>query len=396
MIRHLFKMIWNKKKQNALMLVEMLVSFLVVFAVFSLLVYNYQNYRRPVGINYENVWVINYNNSDLDQSLDTVLMVREAIRREVLALPGVQSASFTSNNLPFSMSQNNNGLTHNKKFLGMVNHYTSDDFYDDVLGFPVIEGRWFTKADLSSGKFEPVLINESLKQAAFGSGSALGKTLGDPSPSDRPRRVIGVIGDIKYKGDYQAPEYAMYMRADTGSYRWLSRIMVKVSPDAGADLESKMFKLVANSLKKSNVEIEHLSEKRVSRNSLALVPMIILLIVAGFLIINVALGLFGVLWYNISRRKGEIGLRRAVGASSNAVSKQLVGEAVMLSTLALLIGSFFAVQFPLLKLFDLPADVYGYAWFYAVLFIYLLVLICAFYPGKQAAAIHPAVALHEE
>ena len=72
--------------------------------------------------------------------------------------------------------------------------------------------------------------------------------------------------------------------------------------------------------------------------------MIILIIVAGFLIINVALGLFGVLWYNINLRKSEIGLRRAVGASGNAVSKQLVGEALVLATFALIIGSFFAIH----------------------------------------------------
>jgi putative ABC transport system permease protein len=32
----------------------------------------------------------------------------------------------------------------------------------------------------------------------------------------------------------------------------------------------------------------------------------------------------------------------------------------------------------------------------AIAFIYLLAVICSFYPGKQAAAIYPAVALHEE
>jgi putative ABC transport system permease protein len=54
------------------------------------------------------------------------------------------------------------------------------------------------------------------------------------------------------------------------------------------------------------------------------------------------------------------------------------------------------VQFPLLNVFDLPARVYIFALIFAVAFIYLLVIFCALYPGKQAAAIYPAVALHEE
>jgi len=89
----------------------------------------------------------------------------------------------------------------------------------------------------------------------------------------------------------------------------------------------------------------HLTDERKRINSITLVPMIILIIVAGFLIINVALGLFGVLWYNINLRKSEIGLRRALGASGNAVSKQLVGEALVLSTFALIIGSFLQFSF---------------------------------------------------
>jgi putative ABC transport system permease protein len=71
-------------------------------------------------------------------------------------------------------------------------------------------------------------------------------------------------------------------------------------------------------------------------------------------------------------------------------------EALILATLSLIIGAFFAVQFPLLNVFDLPASVYLFAMLFAVIFIYLLVLVCSLYPGKQAAAIYPAVALHEE
>jgi putative ABC transport system permease protein len=73
-----------------------------------------------------------------------------------------------------------------------------------------------------------------------------------------------------------------------------------------------------------------------------------------------------------------------------------VWEALILATFSMIIGSFFAIQFPLLNVFDLPAMVYIIALIGSVLFIYLLVFICSLYPGKQAAAIYPAVALHEE
>jgi putative ABC transport system permease protein len=200
---------------------------------------------------------------------------------------------------------------------------------------------------------------------------------------------------MKEKGDYQAIEDGMYTMMDTGGLRWSSNILLRVKPGTDAAFESKLFRSLSNAIG-SSIEIEHLDKKLVTKNQLMIVPMIVALIVAGFLIINVSLGLFGVLWYNISKRRSEIGLRRAVGATGNSVSKQLVGEALVLSTFALIVGSFFAVQFPLLNVFDLPASVYIFALALAVVFIYALVIICAWYPGRQAAAIYPAVALHEE
>ena len=98
----------------------------------------------------------------------------------------------------------------------------------------------------------------------------------------------------------------------------------------------------------------------------------------------------------VAVRRGEIGLRRAVGATGKAVSSQLVIETLFVATLSLIVGSFFAAQFPLLNVFDLPATVYLIAILLSVIFIYLLVFVCSLYPGKQAAAIYPAVALHEE
>ena len=209
-------------------------------------------------------------------------------------------------------------------------------------------------------------------------------------------KVIGVVEDMKVKGDYATPGYAVFNRIDTGMFHWLSKIVIKVTPTADATFEGHLYKTMANYLKNANVEIEHLTNKRRTINYFSLVPMIVLLIVAAFLMINVALGLFGVLWYNINKRRGEIGLRRAVGATGKSVSGQLVAEAMILATFSLIIGSFFAIQFPLLNVFDVPAGVYLTALVLSILFIYLLVLLCSLYPGRQAAAIYPAVALHEE
>ena len=390
MLRHLFKLIWNKKKQNFLLIAEMLVSFIVIFAVFTLLVYFYRNYKQPMGFEYENVWAVKFDKPDNIKSNDSLKLYFETVSNLLHSMPQIKYVSFTSGNYPFSPSTNNNSVNYNKNNT-VSNFYVVQDDYANALNLKMIEGRWFNKTD-EVYKDKPVVINETLKETLFKNEDPVGKILGE---APNTMKVMGVVNDFKDKGDYRALSEGIFTRMDTSMYNFIGTILINVQPNTDAAFEGKLFKSLSNAIG-STIEIVHLTEQRKWINNITLVPMIILMIVAGFLIINVALGLFGVLWYNINLRKSEIGLRRAVGASGTSISKQLVGEALVLSTLALIIGSFFAIQFPLLNVFDLPASIYIIALIFAIVFIYLLVIICAFYPGKQAAAIYPAIALHEE
>lgn len=391
MFRHLFILMWNKKKQNFLLMTEMFVSFLVVFAVLTISVYYYGNYRKPIGIDYENVWIVNYSNPLKTENKDSIWLFYDALQKAVKALPQVREISFTSNNVPFASSTIMNGVNYKGKNISSINWYSIDDNYQALLNIKLLEGRWFNKQD-AVARVKPVVINATLREELFGHEPAVGRQYGD----DKESRVIGVVQDTKMKGDYTLAGKAVYNRIDTGSLGRMEKMLVRVTPDADIAFEGRLYKTLSTAMKTANVEIEHLADKRRNMNSMSLMPMIILSIVAGFLIINVALGLFGVLWYNISKRRGEIGLRRAVGATGRSVSMQLVVEAMILSTFSIIVGVFFAVQFPLLNVFDLPAAVYVAAIILSVLFVYLLVLICAFYPGQQAAAVYPAVALHED
>jgi len=394
MLKHLFTLIWNKKKQNLLLISEILVSFLVMFSVFTLLAYYYRNYKKPMGIEYENVWVVQFNNPLKTDNTDSLTQFYETLWKTVRSMPPVRELSLTSDNIPFSQTRNQGSTAYNGNQANGVNMYWVGDGYKDVLHMPLLEGRWFSKED-AVAKNRPVVLNRRLKERLFGGGSATGKLLGGKDDKNKSK-VVGVVEDVKMAGDYAAGEIGLYNRADTGSLHWLHKMLIQVAPDADAAFEERLYKTFFGYMKNSNIEIEHLANKRKNINLFNLVPMIVLLIVACFLIVNVALGLFGVLWYNINKRRGEIGLRRAVGATGNSVAAQLVGESLIIATLSLIIGVFFAVQFPLLNVFDLPAGVYIMGIILAVLFIYGLVLICSLYPGRQAAAIYPAVALHED
>ena len=60
MIRHLCKLVWNRKRANALTAFQIFISFLLVFITASLAVDKAGNYRRPLGFSYENRWVVGF------------------------------------------------------------------------------------------------------------------------------------------------------------------------------------------------------------------------------------------------------------------------------------------------------------------------------------------------
>src|SRR5690349_1265486 len=131
---------------------------------------------------------------------------------------------------------------------------------------------------------------------------------------------------------------------------------------------------------------------KATQDKLVLIPILILFVVCGFLVFNVGLGLFGVLFQNISRRKGEIGLRRAVGATRGQILAYFIGETLVIASFAVVLGVFFAIQAPLLNLFDVEAGVYFAGILLAIASVFAITVLCAFYPSRQAAAIYPAVA----
>lgn len=393
MLKHLLKLIWNKKKQNSLLISEMLISFLVIFAVFTFAVYAYRNYTEPMGMNYQHTWTVSYNNSLNTKNNDSLMLYYQTLKQNLKAMPQVVEASYTSSNTPFGTNHMSTNYKVKGKNVGADNFFVEDDYYK-TLDIKLLGGRWYNKGDMPD-RNNVIVVNKSFAEKAFGTANAVGKQIADYDEKHKIK-VIGVLDDIKFNSEYQPAVPCVYQFADTASYHWLGKILIKVSPQADAAFESKLYKVITSHFKNANVEIERLSVKVHSANKFMLVPLIILGIVATFLIINVALGLFGVLWYNINKRRGEIGLRRAVGADGGKVSWQLVFEALILATFSLIVGSFFAIQFPLLNVFDLPSVVYLTALVLAIVFIYALVLICSLYPGKQAAAIYPAVALHEE
>jgi len=388
MIRHLFKLIWNKKKSHSLLIIEIWASFMVLFGLASLIIYNVRNYIQPLGFDYENVWTINLSNN---QDTLAVKEKMETIVRKVKGFAEVESVSRMSN-YPFSHSNNSHTVKY-KNSSTNLHFIVADENLAKTINMPMVSGRWYKNVD-SVGKYTPVVINRMAEKILFEDQAAVGKVLSDHT--GKPIWIVtGIIDYYKDKAEFMENKPTMFELLKVQDI-WNKTLVIKVKPGTDAIFESKLVESIASIGKGWSSEVIYLTDARKQQHDITLIPVLIFLIVCSFLLINVALGLFGILNLSIARRRGEIGLRRAMGATEGKVTTQFLGEIWVLATFSLILGLLFAVQFPLMNVFDVASGIYVTAIFTAIVIIFLIVTLCAWYPSRQASRIHPAVALHEE
>ena len=400
MLRHLFRLIWNRKRSNVLLLSEIFFSFVVLFGVATLLFNFGRNYLMPFGLNHQNVWRLNIA-AGQGEKMPRALLTD--VLRQVRALPGVQDLTLTSDNTPFRFITNNTNFANGDKKIENVDNYDTDDRYAPTMGLQLRAGRWFQASD-DAASYNPAVISQNVSDALFGPGQpAVGKlfrhhnTVGGPDTA-KQFQVVGVVENVRMGGDFsEATPLAWVRLAPRDTTAWeTAAVLVRVAPGQGAALQQRMVHTISSLTRQWSTQVYSLEQDRLDMLKPTLAPLVVLALVALFLVINVALGLFGVLWYNISQRRAEIGLRRALGATGPNISQQFLGEVLILTTLGVLGGVLVAAQFPLLHAFDVDAPVYVQAMLLATGLIFAVTALCAWQPSRLAAAIQPAVALREE
>lgn len=391
MIRHLFKLVWNRKRSSFLLLIQLFVSFLVLFAISSILFYNFNSYLQPLGFSYENVWVLRLTPppGDAKGKGETVYQLKQKISsyQQVESVAGMEYYA-----IPYTGGFAGGQATYNKKDVQIRKFAISDDFIN-VFKLTLVEGRWFSSLDNAS-RLTPVVISQGLKEELFGNASPIGKIIS----FEGEKLVVGVVQNLKAAGEFGQTNPEVFVR-QTFTHPddiLFNTLVMKVKPGNGVAFEGKLMKELINMAKDWSLEMEQLEDMRKTNFKITFIPLLILTIIGGFLLFNVALGLFGVLWYNIHQRRSEIGLRRTFGALSNRIFQQFLGEVWVLATLGMLIGILLAAQFPILNVFGVAPKIYILAILFSVAFIYLLVTVCAIYPSRLATRIQPAEALHED
>lgn len=445
MALHLLKLIWNRKRSNVLIITEILLSFLVLAGVTTIAVHYWRNYQSPLGFSYERIWdVVVRVPRGIDSTPD---VERERLARfsrlvdTVGQMPEVESVSHIE--LPtFRNWQWNSDFKLPDGREVAFNGNRGGDELAETLSIPLVDGRWFSREDTGQN-WEAVVINAAMARYVFGTEHAAGKTMpredssGRPrsGPPPRPQRIVGVIQDFRQFGEYSTPSNYVFVRNDIVSAsqppspergtasgagaangggtsstpdaaantdrvdaRLPNAIVVRVRPGVTAEFEERLVKTLQAMAPDWSFGMKPTEDVRTEylRNNY-LTPLAIMGMVAGFLLLMVALGLSGVLWQNVTQRIRELGLRRAKGADRARIKWQIFMEIALMTGIALVIGAILLAQVPMLGwLGSVPPGVYVFSLVLAGVLLFLLTSFCGWYPSLLATRIPPAEALRYE
>jgi putative ABC transport system permease protein len=429
MIRHVLRLVWHRKRHNALILLEIFFSFLVLLGVVVMAAQYVQNYRYPLGFDIDRTWRVELQANSRAQSAspEETAAAQRALTNQLLlavkALPQVEAAAFAFT-APYENASWTSGMTIRGREYEYGMNQVSDDFAQ-VIDLHPLRGRFFTRDD-DGVAWDPVIVNVQLARQLFGDEDPIGRSFRrDPGPHDadlgageladmqRERRVIGVMEDFRQLGELSRPQPFMFERLTidpsgtsvSSGTRSVSNagpprlMIIKVRRGTTAQFEEPLVRTMQAVARDWSFDVQPVSALRSEMLRMYLTPLAALGTVAAFLLVMVALGLTGVLWQTVTQRTREIGLRRAKGATRSAVHAQILGEVGLITTAAVAIGIALVVQVPLLPVStDLlptrPAAMASLALSAAI--IYGLTLLCAWYPSRMATRIEPADALRYE
>ena len=400
MFRHLLKPLWKRKSRNLMLTLELLLAFIVVFAIAAGTARYYQLYQLPTGFSHESIWSVEIERAEnRPQREDAALL--DQFKRGLEALPEVEQVAFSSFT-PYqratwtsSVHLPDSGASTQTDMMQV-----SDDFFA-VLGMRLQQGRWFSTVDAGAAE-APVVINRRLADALFPDQDAVGQLISDGEPgsnSNKLMRITGVVEEFRNHGEFMPPTNFLLTRFSPQlSQDGVRSMLLKLKSGTGRVFESRLSAQLKQIRNDASYRIATLSDLRTSMLNESIIPLIVLAVIAAFLLLMVAFGLFGVLWQNTTRRIPEIGMRRAAGATAADVYRQIIIEQLLLTSMAVSAAVVLLAQLPITGVFgeNLDWPLFLVAASVSAAIMALLSVLCALYPAWRASRLSPTQALHYE
>ena len=318
----------------------------------------------------------------------------DRVLQRIGALPGVESAG-SINFLPFDslstqMSFMIDGRPQAAEQSSLAEFRIVSGGYFGTLAIPLRAGRTFGQGDTAAAP-PVVMVNEKFVRQFFPNENPTGQHLRFPGRfhSEKAAEIVGVVGDIHHAGLDQAPVAEMYFPYRQNS--WPAQAIVvrtAIAPEQmAATLQRTLFQIdptqAAFDIKTMEQRLDRsVAERRFNMRVLALFALVALALAA--------VGVYGVISYDVSQRTKEIGIewpwaqigRRSSNSSLGAVSARARGHFVGIG------AAFITRKFLASLLFGIGA---GDSLTIATIagLVLFIALVASWLPARAAAQLNP-------
>jgi predicted permease len=337
--------------------------------------------------------------------------VTERILAQLRALPGVTRAGATTS-IPLGGDYNSSVIFaegHEMKpgeSLVSPNSVTVTDGYFQAMGMRLARGRFFDARDTPSSP-QVVMIDERLAQHFWPDQDPIGRRLykannandiGKITPDTRFFTVVGVVKNVELTSltpaDVPVGVYYFPVAQDAASFLVFT---VRAEHNAGA-LAAAVRTTIASIDREIPVfNIQTMDDRLGSALVPRRVPMLIGMAFGLVALFLAAVGIYGVLAYQVSQRRREIGIRMALGSPSGTILTLVVRDGLRITAIGLAVGLVGLVGLTRAirgLLYGVrPADPVVIAG--VALTLAVVALIATLIPARRAARVSPMAALND-
>lgn len=270
----------------------------------------------------------------------------ERVLAEVRALPGVQSAAFTSG-LPMVVlglvtGVDVPGQSPQTRRSNPVSHRWVTSQYFKTMGIPMLRGRDIEDGDRGDREFVAV-VSQSFVERYWPGQDPIGKTFRHMIGNAPVRTIIGVVGDVKIRGLERRSEPQIYLPAAQIADGAPAQFDPKDLAIRHSGPDEALVSAVRQIIRAADPEqpisnVRTMNAVVAGETATRRGQLYVLGVIAIVAILLSAIGIYGLLAYTVSQRAPEIGVRLALGADPSSVGRMIVWNGVRLALYGILPG----------------------------------------------------------
>ncbi len=330
MVQHILNLIWNERRRNWRIFVALLIAFVPSWIIIDSLFENIYNRLLPMGYDMDDLYVFHFDSEGAGG--EDFVRVWDRFFAELDQFPGIEAKCVSRN--PYSLFSRGGYMSNEirsdttKGALicsnTQVRQIDSKEFFEVVRRPSLITGN-LVHMDVTQPNL--AIVSSGIARCFWGDSSPIGRKI---YVGDEAYRVIDVISPEKRMPSY-APQELVYLSWEPDSS---SVIYNDFCIRVGKNFDVERFKrLVApniRTLSETKEEFEFIRGITAEQNMFWAVML--------FILLNIALGVFGSFWLRNQTRCSEIAIRMAVGASRGSILRLYVGEALIIFLASSLLG----------------------------------------------------------